>query len=594
MSDTQLVKDRLDIVDFIGQYVVLKSSGANHKGLCPFHREKSPSFMVSRERQMFKCFGCSKSGDIFSFLQEIEGLEFVEALKYLAERAGVTLTNSQSEVQGNQKNRLRDVLAAAAGFYHNFLLQMESAQSARDYLTGRGLKDITIAEWQIGFIPDQWDLLTQYLLKKGFGIDDLLAAGLVIKNETRQSHYDRFRGRIMFPIRDVNGVIVGFTGRVLVETEHSGGKYVNTPQTLLYDKSRVLFGLDKAKTEIRVKEYAVVVEGQMDVIACQQAGMKNVVAASGTALTAEQVTLLKRYGNTLKMAFDADAAGQAAAKRGIDAALLAGMNVLVISLPDGAGKDPDECLKNNPTIWFQSVESATDIMRWYFAKSFLNRSVNDPKHKQLIANELLREIALIPYAVERDHWLKELSSRLAVEIGVLREDMARLSTPMKTEIKNSDPILLVETPIQPLTRLQILLERYLALGVRFPILFSSSLKPTTTLEAAFGASIYSPLYLFLKARYTTNTSFSSSSVRDELSDPKFQAQFDVLTLKGELDFSDFTSKEAQKESEFLLSQISQEWKHKIRRELQQKLEEAERGGDKTLMDAILQELQTLI
>jgi DNA primase len=310
MTDVQLIKDRVDIVQLIQEYVPLKKAGVNWKAPCPFHQEKSPSFMVNPEKQIWHCFGCNKGGDVFSFLEQIEGLEFTESLTLLARRAGVELTNNfSSKINQTERNRMQEINAKAAYFFNHFLLEIPASQIARDYLKRRNVQDQTLLDWQIGYIPDQWDLLTRYLLKKGYSTTDLVNAGLVIKREgadekTGRGFYDRFRGRVMFPICDLHGAVVGFTGRVLVETEKSGGKYVNSPQTMIYDKSRLLYGLDKAKTAIKAKGIAIIVEGQMDVISCHQMGMKNVVAASGTALTPEQIKLLKRYCTTVAMALE--------------------------------------------------------------------------------------------------------------------------------------------------------------------------------------------------------------------------------------------------------------------------------------------------
>lgn len=370
-TDIQAIKDRIDIVQFIGEYLPMKKAGANWKAVCPFHNEKSPSFMVHPEKQIWHCFGCGKGGDIFTFVQEMESLEFIEALKLLAKRAGVEVKLDRGESNQSQRNRLLEINSMAAYFFHHVLLELPGAENARHYLDDRQLKKQTILDWQVGYAPDQWELLTKYLLKKGFGIDDLVLSGLTIKREgadarTGRGFYDRFRGRIMFPICDPHANVVGFTGRILVETENSGGKYVNTPETLLYEKSRILYGIQRAKTEIKSKDLAVLVEGQMDVIACHQAGMTNVVAASGTALTFEQIKLLKRYTNNIAMAFDADSAGERAGKRGIQIAVEEGMKVKVIVIPAGAGKDADECLKKNPQVWFEAVQSAQDVMDWYF------------------------------------------------------------------------------------------------------------------------------------------------------------------------------------------------------------------------------------
>lgn len=547
MSDTQLIKDKIDIVDLVGEYVALKPAGMNHKGLCPFHREKSPSFMVNRERQSWHCFGCSKGGDIFSFIQEIEGMEFVEALKLLAQRAGVPLTFNRNEVASSQKNRIKDINTEAARFFHRFLLDMPASTPARSYLKQRGLTDDAIEAWQIGFISDQWELLTLYLLKKGNGIDDLVASGLTIKKDGG-GFYDRFRGRIMFPIWDAHDTVVGFTGRVLVETEYSGGKYVNTPASPVYDKSRVVFGLNKAKQDIKQKDQIVLVEGQMDVIACYQAGMKNIVATSGTAMTDEQVKLLKRYSNNLSIAFDADAAGVNAAKRGIDIALAEGMNIKLVRIPDGAGKDADECLKKNPAVWFDAVGNAEDIMDWYFAKAFRGKDVTKPRDKQKVADELLPEIARIPYAVERDHWMRELAERLGVDTAVLREDMERVKKKMKMTGNGKSET--VERPTEesaPKTRLELLFEHFYILRLRYP-----------SLSTPEGFALYE----MPGSRYTAN-----------------RPTDETLLMQGDLLFGDLSESDAKKETELLAHEIKKEWRKERLGELQRDIAEAEGQND---------------
>jgi DNA primase len=583
MSDIQQIKDKIDIVDFIGEYVQLKSAGINHKGLCPFHHEKSPSFMASRERNSWHCFGCSKGGDVFTFLQEIEGMEFVEALKYLADKAGVQLTFSKkSEVSTSQRNRLRDINAEAARFFHNFLIKMDAAKPALAYLRERGLSNETIENWKVGFVPDQWELLTKYLLKKNHSIDDLVASGLTIKREGAQSgrgFYDRFRGRIMFPIRDVHGYTVGFTGRVLVETEKSGGKYVNTPQTIVFDKSRVLFGLYKAKQEIKKKNLAILVEGQMDVIACHQAGMTHVVASSGTALTQEQVTMLKRYTTDVSMAFDADEAGQKAAKRGIDIALEHGMNIKVIQIPEGAGKDPDDCIKNDLALWTQSVENAKDVMHWYFAKAFKGKDITDPKQKQAISDELLPEVARIPYAVEKDHWLRELAGRIGVDVGVLQEDMKRLAAQSKKKTpqkKGESQPEETTSALEESTRLHVFMQRLLMLFFTHPdkSLFESI---SSDIWLSLGQK-YVALYESIKSSYTTNNSFITDVFR-ELQEPETKQWVNILLLQGDEEFSAMSDRERLHETTLLVGEIKKEWEKNKRTRLQQQIEQAEAAGD---------------
>ncbi|OGH83322.1 MAG: DNA primase [Candidatus Magasanikbacteria bacterium RIFCSPLOWO2_12_FULL_47_9b] len=591
MTDVEQIKDKLDIADIVGEYVELKPAGVNQKGLCPFHHEKSPSFMVNRERQSFKCFGCGKGGDLFTFIQEIEGMEFVEALKYLANRAGVTLTNTRADINSSQKNRMKDINAEAARFFHKFLVQMDASRPAREYLASRGMKDETIEAWQVGFIPYQWDLLTQYLLKKGHGIDDLIAAGLTIRRDgadvqTGRGLYDRFRGRIMFPISDVHGTVVGFTGRVLVETERSGGKYVNSPQTLVYDKSRVVFGLDKAKQDIKTKNEMVMVEGQMDVIACHEAGMKNVVATSGTALTEHQLTLLKRYAFNMAMAFDTDAAGENAAKRGIDLAIAEGFSVRVIQIPDGAGKDPDECVKKNSSVWFDAVEHARGIMEWLLERAFAGKNLSDPKQKQQIVNMLLPKIMAIPYAVERDHWMKIVANRIGVDVPVLLEDTKRLQRQKKAE-KPGEERKRDSAPVEK-TRFDRLAESYLALILRFPDAISASVFEGS--DIFLSTDPYFSLYEAIKNQYTEKGSVDREALRFFFLNGT-ENSVDVFLMKGDLEFSDITKEEAPRRMEEYQRFLEEESKKRRREFLAQHIRVAEEKGNKEELERLLQEFQ---
>lgn len=588
MSDEiQQIKDKIDVADLIGEYIQLKPAGTNKKGLCPFHHEKSPSFMVNSERQSWHCFGCAKGGDIFSFIQEMEGMEFVEALRYLANRAGIQLSNRRSDIDNNQKNRIKEINKEAARFFYNFLIKMPASKEAFDYLQNRGLKPDTIDEWQIGFIPEQWDLLTQYLLKKGFGVDDLVASGLTIRKEGADSQsvrgfYDRFRGRIMFPIRDTHGDVVGFTGRILVEKENSGGKYVNTPQTIVYDKSRIIFGLDKAKQEIKTKDLVVIVEGQMDVIACHQAGMKNVVASSGTALTEEQIKLLQRYTKNINMAFDADEAGQNAAKRGIDLAIEAGMRVRVIRIPEGKGKDPDECLKNNSDVWFEAVKNAQDVMDWYFDKVLFKKDINDYQQKQQVVDELLLEIARIPYAVEKDHWLRKLSERVNVEVAVLREDLKRV------DIKKDVHKMKVESPVvkESIEKdvLHLRIERMLAAIFKYSSLINIILE--ANLDRIINESNFASIYEMIKKGYNID------EIKNQAK-PEDKEKVDLLLMQAEWEFSNIPEQEALRDLDSIISLIKKEWKKKKSEELKLKIEQASRNNDRSTEEALITEWTAL-
>jgi len=588
MSDTQSIKDRLDIVQFIQEYLPLKKAGANWKAPCPFHREKTPSFMVHPEKQIWHCFGCGKGGDVFTFFQEMEGLDFPEALKILAERAGVKLERSfENEAAKSQKNRILEINAKAAYFFNHFLTEMPAAQAARDYLfKKRGLSAKTVEEWQIGFIPEQWDLLTQYLLKKGNGIDDLVASGLTIKNEERKSHYDRFRGRIMFPIWDVHNNVVGFTGRQLVENAEAGGKYVNTPQTAVYDKSRVIYGLNKAKNEIKAKDLIVLVEGQMDVIACHQAGMTNVVAVSGTALTEEQIRLFKRFSNNLAVAFDADEAGQKAAERSLDMALIQGLNVRVIRLPAGAGKDADECLKKNPAVWFKAVEESAGAMDWRFEKAFASADLTSPRGKQAVAGILLQEIAKIPFAVEREGYLKRLAERLGVEAGVLREELAKVKKTPGPRVASDE----LAAQITLSDKAEPWNEVFWALVVKSPEIFVSLrgyLRPEY-----FSDSPLSGLYGFCEKRYNENDAVDFSDA-PELKNSSGENLPDLLLMRAEKDYAGWEPPKLEAEAAKVLKNIDGEWRKKQRSALGIDLRQAQEAKDNKKEDEILKKIMEL-
>lgn len=603
MSDTQTIKDRLDIVQVIGEYITLKKAGANWKANCPFHHEKSPSFMVHQDKQIWHCFGCSKGGDVFSFVQEIEGMEFVEVLKLLAKRAGVELTLRQNEGDSSQRTRLLEINTTAAYFFHRMLLDMDASRVAREYLERRQLKPETIQAWQIGFVPDQWELLTKYLLKKGHGIDDMVTAGLTIKREgadarTGKGYYDRFRGRVMFPISDTHGNVIGFTGRVLVETETSGGKYVNSPQTPLYDKSRVLYGIHKAKTAIKAADLAVLVEGQMDVVACHQAGMANVVAASGTALTIEQIKLLKRYTTNIAIAFDADAAGQNAGKRGIGIAMEEGMNIRVIQIPPGFAKDADECLKKDPAVWFKAVAEAKTVMEWYFAVTLVGVNKNDPKKKQLAAATLLTEIARLPHPVERDEWVKRLADELAIEVSILRNEVKKIVSAPKTIVRPAGSVEATTVPPPPPrpavvispTELEQFGHDFWSLVVQFP---SEYARVRSELKLGYFASeLLASLYESAERQYTTVGHLDVADLCHSFAKDGVENPIDILQLRP-YKIDQLTPADAGKELGILVQRLHDTWRKLRGKELARAISQAEQAHDKATLDTLLRELQTL-
>lgn len=606
MADTQLIKDRVDIVQLLQEYLPLKKSGANWKANCPFHNEKNPSFMVHPEKQIWHCFGCGKGGDIFSFVQEIEGLDFSEALKLLAKRAGVELESHPAyEGVRDQRARIIDINEKTAEFFHRFLIELPASQEAREYLERRALKPETINEWHIGFIPDQWDLLTKYLLKKNCALDDLIAAGLTVKRDdadarSGRGYYDRFRGRIMFPIWDVHGSVIGFTGRVLVETEHSGGKYVNTPQTLAYDKSRVLYGLHKAKLEIKAKNQAVLVEGQMDVIACHQAGMKNVIAASGTALTHDQVRLIKRYTDTIAIAFDADAAGENAGRRGIGVALEEGLRVKVIQLPAGFAKDADECLKKDPNVWFKAVVDAQEVMDWYLALTRKRFDVNNPRERQQAATMLAEELQRIPHIVERDFWVKRIADALRVEPSVILQEITlvkrRLSMTGTRFEARLQPATVASVPVTSVLspeerHFELLLKTWWGIILTFPALFPEAVKSFN--PEVFVGTPFFELYDFWRTTYTTRE-LSPQELAEEWSRRGKKDEYAAFALQSERDYPDgLTLVQARAELADVAERIVASFAKKMRKQALYAMKEAERSGDPALVAEALSEVQRL-
>ncbi len=442
MTDLEQIKERVDIVELIQGYVRLQKAGMNYKALCPFHNEKTPSFMVSPSRQIWHCFGCSLGGDVFKFLMQIEGLEFKEALQILAKRTGIELKHFNKESQ-SEKTKLYEISELAAKFFEKQLWESENGKKALEYLKSRGLKNETVKEWRLGWAPNTWNSLKSFLKEAGFEEKGIYAAGLSVKKDSGDStaipqraasgsvesstSYDRFRGRIMFPIADINSQVVGFTGRIFEEVtgEIEAGKYVNTPQTEIYDKSRIIYGLDKAKMEIRKKDKAIVVEGNMDVLMSHQAGVKNVVASSGTALTVQHLKVLKRYTQNLDLCFDQDLAGETAAKRGINLALADGLNVGVVSV---TSKDPADLVKESPQKWVEASVKSQPIVQFYIAKAFDREDLKTAVGKKNIARDVLPIIKLIENKVEQAHWLDELSGRLKIEQKILVQAMVEMKT----------------------------------------------------------------------------------------------------------------------------------------------------------------------
>jgi len=415
MDQVEEILAKTDIVELIGEYVQLKRAGRNFKALCPFHSEKTPSFIVSPERQIFKCFGCGAGGNAIKFLMEYEKMEFGEALRFLAKRAGVTMRSYQPGPDEAKKQRLYQINHLTGELFYFLLTEHPVGKKALEYLQNRGIQKKTMEEFKIGYAPDERGFLEQFIVqKKGFLKEELEASGLVFKTEANQL-IDRFRDRLMFPLLDHRGNIVGFSGRLL-QPRKDVGKYINTPETLIYHKSQLLFGLVQAKEAIRQSKQVIVVEGEFDMISPYQAGIKNIVAIKGSALTDEQIKLLHRFAEEILLALDEDAAGDAASRRGIQAAVSQGLNVRVVRL-DGKFKDPDEAVLKDLEFFKKQVKRAVPIFDFYIDSALSRFDVNAAWGKKQAADELAPILAEIDDEVLRSHYIQ----RLARELGVADE-----------------------------------------------------------------------------------------------------------------------------------------------------------------------------
>ncbi len=407
-SHTEQIKDKIGIVEVVSSYIKLNKSGKNLKACCPFHTEKTPSFFVSPDRETYYCFGCGKGGDVFSFVEEIEGLDFLGALKVLAEKTGVELTSVKPEHK-EEKEKLHEVLERTTLFFET---QLKKHQAVGEYLKGRGLTGETAKLFRMGFVPDAWRVLHPFLKNKGYTDEDMLKTGLVIKSSN--GVYDRFRGRIMFPITDSAGRVVAFSGRVFGETEDNkttSAKYINSPETVLYNKSRILFGFDKAKLPIRKEDACIVVEGQLDVILSHQVGFLNTVAASGTSLTEQHFTLIGRITKNIVLAFDADEAGLKAMRRNLETALDHGFTVSIAPLP--AGADPADVISKDANAWAACIKNAQHVVEFY-----LDVLCKDTDNRRLmyrnIEAEIIPLLARVQSSVEQAHFVKLIAGRLAI------------------------------------------------------------------------------------------------------------------------------------------------------------------------------------
>ena len=461
MSVINEVKQKIDLVELISEYVPMEKAGHNLRALCPFHSEKHPSFYVFPQQQTWHCFGaCGTGGDIFSFIMKKEGIDFGQALRLLAQRAGVTLSPSKisTRTEDAEKEKLFQLNEAAAQYYHHLLLNTVVGKAAREYLDKRKVTLETIKWFHLGFSPDNWDALKNYLIGKGYEGRDLVEVGLLVEREGGNS-YDRFRNRLIFPICDIQGRITGFGARAL---DDSLPKYINSPQTSMFDKGSSLYGIDRAKTAIRERNSVIIVEGYIDVIITHQYGWQNVVASMGTSLTEKQVDIIKRLTKNISLALDADAAGEEAVLRGAEV-LTRSLDKKVVPMPMWSGlvkyenildaeirvvtlpreKDPDEVIAESPTLWQKLIEQAPSIPDFAFEAVISKLDISKAKDKSLALQKLIPLVYEIKDPIRQTHYIQNLARLLKISESIVISNLRKLQAPKKryytTEVQ-SHPI----------------------------------------------------------------------------------------------------------------------------------------------------------
>ena len=580
------IKNRLDIVEVISSYIKLEKVGANYRALCPFHSEKKPSFFVSPARQIWHCFGaCNEGGDIFKFVMKIEGVEFGDALRILAKRAGVELKPRDPVLQTARK-RLYDICEIAAKFFEKQLSSTKKGSKVKEYLHKRGIKDESIYEWRLGYAPDFKDALSKFLKSRGFKEEEIIKAGLAIRKD-EGGIYDRFRSRIIFPIFDLNSQVIGFGGRIFGK-EDEVAKYMNIPNTLLYDKSKVLYGLNKSKMFIRQEDNCVLVEGYIDAIMSYQAGVKNVVAVSGTALTPFHLKILKRYTNNLTTSFDMDVAGNSATKRGINLAQKEEFNIRVVIMPKGL--DPADIILQHPEDWKNLVKSAKTIMEFYFESAFSSHDASTAEGKKEISNILIPVIANIPNKIEQSHWIGELSKKLGVSEQSIEEEIKRQAKKIEKESflqeESSESSADEKSEYESKSRREKIEQRIFLIIFTFPEFLE-------TIQDSY-KNLFSP----------KGTALCDSLIKEKdefLKEPEklkvssdIQGYFDYLWLKKEIEQETLKDKkENEKELKELLNELK---KMTLRDELEsisQEIKKLEGEGNKEEVQKLIQKFNEL-
>lgn len=578
------IKSRLSIEDVVSRYVPLKRAGRSLKGLCPFHSEKTPSFVVSPERQMAYCFGCHRGGDLFTFIQEVEGVDFKGALDVLADRAGIDLSQYKSAAPANrvsrdQKEHWYALNEEVKKFYSELLYSTKEGKQALQYLEGRGFDAKTIQEFEVGLSPDSFDATYGHLVQKNYSKKDLLEVGLLTTRDTESQHvYDRFRARLMFPIRDAQNHLVGFGGRALKPEDDP--KYLNSPESVIYHKSDLLYGLPQAKVAIRKEDLAIVVEGYMDVMASHQVDVRNVVASSGTAFTPEQLKILQRLTSNIAFAFDTDRAGEEALRRAIELGQTLDLNMKVIRVPQG--KDPDECIHANPAAWTEAIANAPYYLDYYLqqmGQRYDLVSIEGKREACAHFMPLLKKVS----SLERDHFIKKLSFVLSTDPTSLYDEFRRLKEAPRERHSEAS----VSTPPQkPFDDISY----FLGLLLRFSSYVDSSLLglPDGLFDDDAKKVYKSILDHYNDAAFVDVVSLLESFEEED------RKRWEVLMLLAETKNADLSEEKIKEEIQKVASELLRAYKKRQAVSLMQEIRGAQQNNDIERERALFQQYSTLL
>jgi DNA primase len=579
------IKSRLNIEDVVSQYVQLKKAGRNLKGLCPFHQEKTPSFMVSPEKQLAYCFGCHKGGDVIAFIQEIEGLEFKEAVNLLAEKCGIDPLKYQfslkSKYSKSEKEELYDIHNTVTDYYVNFLWNSQKGVEVLKYLRNRGLTDESIKNFKLGLAPDSFEETHMYLVKKGYSRKLINLSGLAgAKDTNTEKIYDRFRNRLMIPIYDSLGRIIAFGGRALKDDDNP--KYLNSPDTPIYNKSEILYGYNFAKNFIKENGNVLIVEGYFDVIMSYQDGVKNVVASSGTALSSKQIKLIKRLTKDIIFCFDTDNAGIDAAKRGFELAQKEDMNVKVLIIPNA--KDPADFIKENPSKWLDITKNFIPFIEFVMQDSLTR---NDPKlleGKKIILDEIIGFLLMINNSVERDFYIRELARKIDVmEVQIYDE--------MKKRRKFIRPNNYIDNSKETLNRKFDTIDLIFGLIYEYPEILKDYFKEIPEDKLSNDKK---SIYNIFKDNYNLLRAENERKEFLACFDDKIAKKFEMISLFVDEFYGTFNEEKIISEFKALISRYKKDWLAMKKRELSLKLHEAERSRDTILAKKLLQEFQNLV